>query len=75
MEFNLFYQITAVLVLAGLISLAVSYLKQPSIIAFILTGLIVGSVGYAKIHESGTLDALGQIGITLLLFMVGWNWI
>jgi len=71
MEFTLFYEITGVLVLAGLISLLVSYLKQPSLIAFILTGLVIGFFGFGKIHESGTLDALGQIGITLLLFMVG----
>lgn len=70
-EFKLFYEITGVLVLAGLISLLVSYLKQPSIIAFILTGLIVGPLGYVQLNHDGALDALGQIGITLLLFMVG----
>ncbi len=71
MEYNLFYQITLVLVLAGIIAMVVSYFKQPSIIAYILTGLIVGPIGYSKLHEGGSLDALGQIGITLLLFMVG----
>lgn len=71
MDFSLFYEITAVLVVAGLIAMLVSYLKQPSIIAFILTGLIVGPFGYLKLHQSGVLDVLGQIGITLLLFMVG----
>ena len=71
MELSLFYQITGVIVLAGIVAMLVSYLKQPSIIAFILTGLVIGSFGYGQIHNSGTLDALGQIGITLLLFMVG----
>ena len=71
MEFKLFYEITSILVLAGLISFLVSFLRQPSIIAFILTGLIVGPFGYSQLHQSGALDALGQIGITLLLFMVG----
>lgn len=69
MHFELFYQITAVLVLAGIVSVIVSLLKQPSIIAFIITGLIVGPLGY--IQHAEVLDALGQIGITLLLFMVG----
>lgn len=71
MEFNLFYQIASVLVLAGLIAVLVSLLKQPSVIAFILTGLIVGPFGYLQLHNTDVLDALGQIGITLLLFMVG----
>lgn len=71
MDSSLFYQITAVLVLAGLISIIVSLLKQPSIIAFIITGLIVGPFGYVQLEHKEVLDALGQIGITLLLFMVG----
>lgn len=71
MDYKIFYEITAVLALAGLISALVSLLKQPSIVAFILTGLVVGPFGYAQLSQTGTLDALGQIGITLLLFMVG----
>lgn len=71
MDSSLFYQITAVLVLAGLISIIVSLLKQPSIIAFIITGLIVGPFGYMQLEHKEILDSLGQIGITLLLFMVG----
>ncbi len=70
-EFKLFYEITAVLVVAGLIAMLVSLLRQPSIIAFILTGLIVGPLGYSQFHAGATLDTLGQIGIALLLFMVG----
>ncbi len=70
-EFKLFYEITAVLVVAGLIAMLISFLKQPSVIAFILTGLIVGLLGYQQLNAGATLDVLGQIGITLLLFMVG----
>jgi len=71
MDFKLFYEITSVLAIAGLIAMLVSMLKQPSIIAFILTGLIIGPLGYTRLQHGGTLDALGEIGITLLLFMVG----
>ncbi len=71
MDHSLFYQITLVLLIAGVIALAVSLLKQPSVIAFILTGIIVGSFGYGQIHASSVFTDLGQIGITLLLFMVG----
>jgi Kef-type K+ transport system membrane component KefB/Trk K+ transport system NAD-binding subunit len=71
MDFKLFYDITAVLVIAGLIAMLVSLLKQPSIIAFIITGLVIGPLGYFQLRQGGALDVLGQIGITLLLFMVG----
>ena len=71
MDHSLFYQLTFVLLIAGLIALLVSLLKQPSIIAFILTGVLVGSFGYAQVHQLSVFSDLGEIGITLLLFMVG----
>ncbi len=71
MDHSLFYQLTGVLLVAGLIALLVSLLKQPSVIAFILTGILVGSIGYSKLHSLSVFSDLGEIGITLLLFMVG----
>lgn len=68
---NLFFELTIVLILAGLVALLISLLKQPSIIAYILTGVILGSFGYYRLHMGDTLQGLSQIGITLLLFMVG----
>ena len=71
MDHSLFYQLTGVLLVAGLIALLISVLKQPSIIAFIITGILVGSFGYAQVHSLPVFSDLGEIGITLLLFMVG----
>ncbi len=71
MDHTLFYQLTFVLLIAGCIALIVSWRKRPSVIVFILTGLLVGSFGYAKVHALPVFSDLGEIGITLLLFMVG----
>ncbi len=71
MDHSLFYEITSVLLLAGAVAFVMSWLKQPSVISFIVTGLLVGPFGYIRLHDSATLESLGQIGITLLLFMVG----
>jgi Kef-type K+ transport system membrane component KefB/voltage-gated potassium channel Kch len=68
---TLFFELTTVLILAGLISFIVSLLNQPSIIAYILTGLIVGPLGYYRLQQGDAFSAMAQIGITLLLFMVG----
>jgi Kef-type K+ transport system membrane component KefB/voltage-gated potassium channel Kch len=68
---SIFIEITLVLILAGAIAYMVSLLKQPSIVAYIITGLIVGPLGYYKLHNGTALSGLAQIGITLLLFMVG----
>lgn len=71
MDHSLFYQLTTVFLVAGLIALLVSLLKQPSVLAFIITGIIVGSLGYAQFKSAPVFSDLGEIGITLLLFMVG----
>ena len=68
---NIFYELTIVLLIAGLLSLLISVLKQPAIVAYIITGLIVGPLGLFKIQNSDAFNGLAQIGITLLLFMVG----
>lgn len=68
---TLFLELTIVLVIAGGIACIVSFFKQPSILAYILTGLILGPFGYYKLHQGETLESLAQIGTTLLLFMVG----
>ncbi len=68
---GIFFELTVVLILAGFIAVLVSLFKQPSIIAYIITGLIVGPLGYYHLQSREVFDALGQIGITLLLFMVG----
>ena len=57
--------------LAGAIAVIVSFFRQPSILAYILTGLILGPLGFSKLTEGDTLKGLSEIGITLLLFMVG----
>lgn len=68
---NLFIELTLVLVGAGVIAYLVHFLKQPSIIAYIIAGLLIGPLGIYQLHHGEILHGLSEIGITLLLFMVG----
>lgn len=68
---NLFVELAAVMAGAGIIAYLVRFLKQPSIIAYIITGLIIGPLGLFQIHHGEIFSGLSEIGITLLLFMVG----
>jgi Kef-type K+ transport system membrane component KefB len=68
---GIFLELTFVLILAGGIALVVSFFKQPSIIAYLIAGLLLGPLGYFQLKEHDALAGLSQIGITLLLFMVG----
>ncbi len=68
---SLFTELTLVLIGAGVIAYFMHFLKQPSIIAYIIVGLIIGPLGFANFHNGEILKGLSEIGITLLLFMVG----
>ncbi len=68
---NLFIELATVLAGAGVIAYFMRFLKQPSIIAYIVTGLIIGSLGIFQIDHGDIFTGLSDIGITLLLFMVG----
>ncbi len=68
---TIFLELTVILILAGAIATVISLFKQPAIIAYLLTGLIIGPFGYYHLHNTEILQGLGEIGITLLLFLVG----
>lgn len=69
----LFYQLAAILVLAGAIGFVAVQCRQPLIIAFILTGILAGPDMFHVIgtQDSVIIETLAQFGIALLLFMVG----
>ena len=68
---NIFFDITIILCLAAFLSLVFRIFKQPAVLAYILTGIILGAIGGFHFDEHVTLSALGQFGITFLLFMLG----
>ncbi|HMQ01499.1 MAG TPA: cation:proton antiporter [Candidatus Doudnabacteria bacterium] len=68
---NIFFELTLVLVAAGVIAYILHFLKQPSIIAYIITGLLIGPLALYRLHHGEILHGLAEIGMTLLLFMVG----
>ena len=60
-----------------LISLAIALLyigqhfKLPSIVSFLIIGILVGPFGFALITNQSAIEMVGQIGIILLLFTIG----
>lgn len=68
---NVFTELSIVLVIATIVSLIVHRLKQPLIIGYILTGIIVGPFLLNLANANEAFDTFSQIGITLLLFIIG----
>ena len=67
----IFLEITAVLIIASLLSIFLKLIKQPVILAYILTGIVVGPLGLLTIENRDVIRFMAEIGITLLLFMLG----
>jgi len=68
---HIFYEITLVLVLATVLGMIAQRLKQPTILGYLATGLIVGPLGLLRLDNTEVLDAMAQLGIAFLLFLVG----
>lgn len=46
-------------------------LKLPSIIGFLLTGIIIGPYGLSLINAVHQVETISEIGVILLLFVIG----
>ena len=68
---NIFVELSLILVVTVLITGLVRIFKQPVIIGYILSGIIVGPVVLNIVKSTDTLAAFSQIGVALLLFLVG----
>ena len=68
---ELFFEIGIVFIIAAVISMFVYRLRQPLIIAYILTGAIVGPGLLALTDGSAVFDVMSEIGVAFLLFTVG----
>lgn len=64
------YLVGAVLSIV-IVGLLMRRLRQPHVVAYLLTGVALGPHGLAFIADEATLDHLGSLGVVLLLFFVG----
>src|SRR3989344_82468 len=70
---EVFIELSKILVITVLAAGITRLLKQPIIISYILSGIIVGPFILNVVSSIETLTAFSQIGIAFLLFMVGLN--
>jgi Kef-type K+ transport system membrane component KefB len=68
---SLFHQVALLLILAAGVGVLGRALKQPLIIAFIAVGIIAGPNVLGIVEVEGAVQLLAQLGIALLLFIVG----
>ncbi|HSX39676.1 MAG TPA: cation:proton antiporter [Candidatus Saccharimonadales bacterium] len=68
---NLFIELTLLIVVAAAVSGLMRLLKQPLIMGYIITGLIVGPLFLNLLPDQTTLSVFSQMGVSILLFIVG----
>ncbi|HET8884534.1 MAG TPA: cation:proton antiporter [Candidatus Saccharimonadales bacterium] len=68
---DVFVQLSLVIVAAGIVSIIMRLLKQPLIMGYIITGILVGPSLLHLIHEKDAFEVFSEIGIALLLFIIG----
>jgi CPA2 family monovalent cation:H+ antiporter-2 len=71
MHFPLFGELIIILGLATGILLLFRKFKLPGILGFIVTGMIAGPHGLGWVKEVEEVEAMSEIGVVLLLFVIG----
>lgn len=70
-ELPMLSDIVLIFGLATLVILLFMRLKIPTIIGFLFTGAIAGPYGLSLVQASTTVEVLSEIGVILLLFVIG----
>lgn len=68
---DIFAQLSVVIVIAAVVSIIMRLLKQPLIAGYIVSGIIVGPSVLHLVSDSNAFEAFSEIGIALLLFIIG----
>ncbi|MBW2966591.1 cation:proton antiporter [Candidatus Woesearchaeota archaeon] len=73
MAISIFVELSIIIIIAVVIAGIMRLLKQPLIIGYILTGIIVSPYFLNIVKSTDAIATFAQIGVALLLFMVGLN--
>ncbi len=71
MVFTLFTDILIIFAIALIVGMLFNRIRVPPLVAFILTGVIVGPYGFSIIKGQEQVTSIAEIGIILLLFTIG----
>ncbi len=66
-----FFQILVIFGFTALVSYLSALIRFPIIIAFILSGLLIGPKGLGLVSHGGMIEAMAEIGLAMLLFTIG----
>jgi len=65
------FELAVVIGLAAVLSLVAKLLRQPLVVAYLFTGMIIGYFGFFNLGDHEVFEMFSQLGIMFLLFLVG----
>lgn len=69
---NLLSDIGLCVIVAAVLAFIANRLKQPALLAYLLAGVLIGpEIGFSFITDHGTIEVISEIGLVLLLFIIG----
>ena len=68
---DVFVKVAGILAIAAAAGMVASWLRLPLVIAYVAVGVIVGPSAADLVQPGGELELLAQLGVALLLFVVG----
>lgn len=71
-QHSLLSNIGVVFIIATAFAFIAKFLKQPLILAYLVAGVVIGpEIGFAWVHDEETIELISEIGLILLLFIIG----
>lgn len=71
MEQTFIVEFGVILAVAAILGILARFFKQPLILAYLLTGILIGPIAFGLIEDSHIIKSFAEIGIVFLLFLVG----
>ncbi len=71
MHFPLLQDIVVLLGFSVVVVLLLQRLRLPSVLGFLVTGIIIGPFGFGLIENPEQVELLSEIGVILLMFVIG----
>ncbi|MDR4509150.1 MAG: cation:proton antiporter [Candidatus Brocadiaceae bacterium] len=70
-SFSLIIDIVIIIFASFLFGIFAHKLKQSVILAYIVVGILIGPYGFALVSRIGDVQALAEIGVALMMFIIG----
>jgi CPA2 family monovalent cation:H+ antiporter-2 len=71
MEFTILKDILIIFALSTLVNYVFTKIKVPSIVGYLITGILAGPHLTGIINDAGNIEVLAEVGVVLLLFTIG----